>query len=90
MIDKLKGILNHLDFEKDTDFYIKKHCGVWVIVKYLLFGDGIVLHIALSKTRKKIRIFAKYADIIMSSSDISSTKIVNKIDFLCINGLHLM
>lgn len=89
IIEKLNFSLNYLDFEKDTDFYIKPYCGVWVIVQYSLFGDGIILNIKLSRKRKKIRAFAEYSDIIMSISDIRFTKIEQAINILCIKGLKI-
>ena len=89
LIEKLDFYLTYLDFEKDTDFYIKPYCGVWVIVQYSLLGDGIVLNIKLSKERKKIRAFAEYSDIIMSISDIRFTKIEQAINILCIKGLKI-
>lgn len=87
IIEKLKFSLNYLDFEKFNEFYIKPYCGVWVIVKYSLFGDGIILNIKLSREIKEIRPFAEYSDIIMSISDIRTTKITHVIDILCIKGL---
>lgn len=87
LIEKLDFYLTYLDFEKDNEFYIKPYCGVWVIVKYSLFGDGIILNIKLSRKRKKIRAFAEYSDIIMSISNLSTTRITHAIDLLCINGL---
>ena len=87
LIEKLNFDLYYLDFEKDTEFYIKPYCGVWVIVQYSLFGDGIILNIKLSRKRKKIRAFAEYSDIIMSPKKLSTTKIERVIDILCIKGL---
>ena len=87
LIENLDFYLTYLDFEKDTEFYIKPYCGVWVIVQYSLFGDGIMLNIKLSRKRAKIRAFAEYSDIIMSISDIRFTKIERAIDMLCIKGL---
>lgn len=88
LIDKLNMDLDYLDFEKCDDLYIKPYCGVWVIVQYSLFGeDGIILNIKLSRKRKEIRAFAEYSDIIMSISDISTTKIERAINTLCIKGL---
>ena len=45
LIEKLNFDLYYLDFEKDNGFYIKPYCGVWCIVQYSLFGDGIILNI---------------------------------------------
>lgn len=83
IIEKLKFDLYYLDFEKDTEFYIKPYCGVWVIVQYSLFGDGIILNIKLSRKREKILAFAEYSDIIMSPKKLSTTKIERAIDILC-------
>lgn len=84
LIDKLNMDLGYLDFEKCDDLYIKPYCGVWVIVQYSLFGDGIILNIKLSRKRKEIRAFAEYSDIIMSPKKLSTTKIERVIDILSI------
>lgn len=89
LIEKLKFDLYYLDFEKDTEFYIKPYCGVWVIVQYSLFGDGIILNIKLSRKREKILAFAEYSDIIMSPKRLSMTKIERVIDILCIKFLDI-
>lgn len=85
LIEKLNFDLYYLDFEKDNGFYIKLYCGVWVIVQYSLFGDGIIINIKLSRKREKILAFAEYSDIIMSPKKLSTTKIERVIDSLCIS-----